>query len=177
MPGVIYHPETRHRRSIRLKGYDYTSAGTYFVTLCTWQRHCLFGDVVDGEICLNSCGELVHREWLKTAAVRNNVAIDEFIVMPNHLHGILVIHDARATQRVAPTSGPPFGSIGAIIGQFKSVVSKRLNHLRSNPGGPIWQRNYYERVIRGDKELTALRQYILNNPSQWNTDKNNPQNL
>ncbi len=178
-----------HRRSIRLPGYDYTHPGAYFVTICTHQRESLFGDVVDGEMRLNEFGEIVREEWFQTAKIRPNVELrdDEFVVMPNHIHGIIWIVDiVGATRRVAPTTttrqvapmaseprGPVPGSIGAIIGQFKSIVTKRINILRAAPGAPVWQRNYYEHIIRNEHALNAIRQYIHDNPARWSWDRNN----
>jgi REP element-mobilizing transposase RayT len=183
-----FNPDLHRRRSIRLENYDYTRAGAYFVTICTFERECLFGEVVEGVMGLNRSGEIVRDEWLMTDELRNYVVLDEFMVMPNHFHAILVINNVgatrwvaldgqeksenRATQRVAPTPGPVSGSIGAIIGQFKSAAPKRINQLRNNPGGAVWQRNYYERVIRDDRELDTIRQYIADNPARWADDEN-----
>jgi REP element-mobilizing transposase RayT len=188
---VTFNPDIHHRRSIRLTGYDYGSSGAYFVTVCAWRRECLFGEIEDGVMVLNDYGRIVQTEWLRSAEIRKEIALDEFIIMPNHFHGIVVIEndvgatrwvahgcdniDERATHRVAPT-GPVSGSIGAIIGQFKSISSRRINAFRDNPGCPVWQRNYYERVIRNDRELAAIREYIAANPSQWALDRENPAN-
>lgn len=142
----------------------------------------MFGDVINGKMWLNDAGRVVRDEWLKTPAVRPNVRIvdAEFVVMPNHLHGIIWI-EVHATRRVSPTihktnrpQGPQPGSIGAIIGQFKSVVTKRINRLRGTIGTPVWQRNYYERIIRDDDALHRIRQYIINNPARWSIDSKNP---
>jgi len=171
-----------HRRSIRLKGYDYTQPGAYFVTICTQDRQHLFGEVVDGEMRLNEAGEIVCAAWFKTAQLRSYVVLheDEFVVMPNHVHGIIWIvdDDGGATRRVAPTqnnrpAGPVPGSIGAIVGQFKSTVARRVNELRSTPGVPVWQRNYYEHIIRNDRALNIIRRYIAENPLRWHLDRNN----
>jgi putative transposase len=121
-----------HRRSLRLRDYDYSQNGAYFVTICTHQGTCPFGDVVDGDMVLNEWGAIVREEWLRTAIVRINIELDAFVVMPNHMHGIIVIVDNDGTigptRRVAPThaTGPKSGSVGAIIGQFKSIVTKRI---------------------------------------------------
>jgi REP element-mobilizing transposase RayT len=191
-----YNPEIHHRRSIRLKEYDYSNAGAYFVTMCTWQKECLFGDVMNGEMRLNELGGIVDKEWVQTAVVRSNVELDVYIVMPNHFHGIIILNDpvgatrrvahdmtiddmannTRATHRVAPTTLQS-GSIGAILGQFKSIAAKTINQTRNTLGMPLWQRNYFERVIRNENELHAIRQYIINNPLQWDMDENNPVNL
>jgi len=178
-----FNPEIHHRQSIRLRDYDYARAGAYFVTVCAFQRECAFGEVVDGQVVLNEMGEIVRDEWMKTANFRVYVQLDEFVIMPNHFHAVLWIKDVgathrvaqvgnrhaedqtknrpndnRATHRVAPTAGPVSGSIGAIIGQFKSAATKRINACRNTPGIPAWQRNYFERVIRDDRELENIRQ-------------------
>ncbi|MCK8603108.1 transposase [Desulfoferrobacter suflitae] len=171
-------PERRSRRSIRLKGYDYAGAGAYFVTICAQNRECLFGKIVDGKMVLNDAGEIVADEWIKTGDIRDKIILDEWVVMPNHFHGILVIDDRRGTARRAPTveqfGKPVSGSIPTIIRAFKSAVTKRINEMRKTPGVKIWQRNYYEHVIRNDNELNRIREYITNNPAQWETDQENP---
>lgn len=175
-----YDSQRHHRHSIRLRGYDYTQPGAYFITICTHERELLFGDVVDGEMRTNEWGEIVREEWFRTAQLRPYVTLhdDEFVVMPNHVHGIIWIvgEIVGATRRVAPTppTGPDAGSIGAIIGQFKSIVTKRINALRATPGAPVWQRNYYEHIIRDERALTAIRRYIAENPLRWHLDRYNP---
>ncbi|MFQ3583079.1 MAG: transposase [Chloracidobacterium sp.] len=174
-----------NRRSIRLQGYDYTQPGAYFVTIVARDRVCLFGEVVGGEMQLNEYGQIVCEEWFKTTALRPYVRLDEneFVVMPNHVHGIIrIVDDVGATRRVAPTTdtmdatppGPEPGSIGAIIGQFKSVTAKRINTRRGTPGLPVWQRNYYEHIIRNEESLNRIREYIGSNPMQWELDRENP---
>lgn len=180
----------RHRRSIRLKGYDYRQPGAYFVTICTYRWQSLLGKVIDGEMVLNSVGRIVEKEWLKAAVVRSNVTLDEFVIMPNHLHGIIVMGDSNvgATCQVDPTrahsvicasdtkraKGPKAGSLGAIIGQFKRTATLRINRLRGTRRKPVWQRNYYEHVIRSDESLNRIRAYIHYNPARWDLDKYNP---
>ena len=181
-----YDPERHHRRSIRLKGYDYSQVGAYFVTICTHNKACVFGDVVDGEMRLNEYGAIVKDEWLRTDTLRENVVIDEYIIMPNHIHGIVIIMGdgrgtlqrastgpIRATHRVAPTArGLISNSIGAIIGQFKSIVTKDVRKMGFRYFK--WQRNYYEHVIRNEDKLNRTREYVLNNPLQWQFDRENP---
>lgn len=179
--------DLQHRRSIRLRDYDYAANGAYFVTLCTHEKTCRFGAVVDGEMQLNESGEMVRDEWLRTAEVRPQVVLDAFVIMPNHLHSIIMIDhpvgatrrvarstpgdgDNRATHRVAPTPGPATGSLGAIIGQFKAAVTRRVN-AANGVNGPLWQRNYYEHVIRNDADLEAIRDYIEANPARWAEDE------
>ena len=157
------------------------------MTMCThrWER--LFGKVVDGKMALNQYGEVVEDMWLKINDIRLYVTVDEFVVMPNHVHGIIMIHDrpgnveiVGATQWVAPTEemsksrGPAPNSLGTIIGQFKSAVTKRINHLRNSPSWPVWQRNYFEHIIRDDKALNRILEYIHYNPQRWRLDKYNP---
>jgi putative transposase len=174
-----FDPQERNRRSIRLKGFDYSQAGAYFVTIVAWRREMLFGDVVDGEVILNEWGEIVREEWERTAIVRANVELGEYVVMPNHVHGILIFVDdgvevthVGATRRVAPTLQP--NSLGAVIGQFKSIVTKRINRLQNVAGRPVWQRNYYEHIIRNDLEWENIHRYIESNPSMWAEDEENP---
>jgi len=176
---MIHHPDKYHRQSIRLKDYDYTQAGAYFVTICTHKRECVLGDVVNGEMQLNELGQVVEIEWLKTAEIRDNVELDAFVIMPNHIHGIIVIIEScvGATGRSPLRNGPAPKSIGAIVAGFKSAATKRINELRSTPRAPVWQRNYYEHVIRNEDDLNEIREYILNNPLRWELDSENPKNM
>lgn len=183
-------PEIHHRRSIRLKEYDYSQPGAYFITICTHQREHLFGEIVDGVMKLNEHGQIAQEEWQKTALIRNEIELDEFVIMPNHFHGIIWIVDGscRGTARRAPTGGlgetsanftptheqfgkPVVGSIPTIVRAFKSAVSRRINLARCTPGNLVWQRNYWEHIIRDDQDLTNAQAYILNNPVQWENDE------
>jgi REP element-mobilizing transposase RayT len=177
-----------HRRSIRLKGYDYTRAGAYFVSICTKDRACLFGDVADGVMRLNQMGHIVRQCWLAIPDHFPHVLLDEFVVMPNHVHGILVImptHIVGATHASplqnddTPTRprGPQPRSVASIVGSFKSAAAKRINEHRGTPGAPIWQRNYYEHVIRDDESLNLIRNYIADNPLRWPIDAENPNTI
>jgi putative transposase len=176
-----FNQQKLHRRSIRLKGFDYTQPGAYFITIVTSQRDEIYGEISNGEMRLNQFGEIVRTEWLKTVDIRSNVELrkDEFVIMPNHLHGIIWIVDKRggATRRVAPTKGSRIleaGSIGAIMAQFKSITAKRINDLRGTPGIPVWQRNYFEHIIRDEIEFGTIRNYIQDNPLKWQEDQENP---
>lgn len=192
---MAYNPDIHHRHSIRLREYDYRDAGAYFLTICTFQRECLFGEVIGGEMRLNGFGEIVREEWLNTAKMRPNVDLDAYVTMPNHFHAVIFMNqdvgahcmrpdsdakdDSGAHSSGAHSSAPlrrQSGSIGSIIAGFKSAVTKRINTLRDNPGCPVWQRNYYEHVIRNDADLDNIRQYIANNPLKWDMDENNPAN-
>ncbi|MFQ5779284.1 MAG: transposase [Nitrospiria bacterium] len=171
----------QNRRSIRLKGYDYRQAGAYFVTVSTQNRECLFGDIADGEMVLNDAGRMVETVWEETPKLRPNIALDEFVVMPNHVHGIVtIIETCRGVLQYAPTQSntPKFRSptqtIGAIIRGFKSAATKRINEMRHTPGAKLWQRNYYEHIIRNKNELNRIREYIINNPMKWELDSENP---
>lgn len=167
------------RKSIRLKEFDYSSAGAYFVTICTHDRECLFGTVADEKIVLNDIGRIVENEWLQTAEIRDNVFTDAYIIMPNHVHGILFIEEMAnvgATGPVAPTKSGTLqpNTLGSIIGQFKSVVTKKIR--RSGRINFKWQRGFYDRVIRNDDELNRIREYIVYNPLKWQEDNDNPAN-
>ena len=181
-------PAVRHRRSIRLQWRDYGQPGAYFVTICTRDRECLFGEIADGRMWLNDMGHAVEAEWLNTAHIRPQVELGAYVVMPNHFHAIVVIVDNgrdvlagrgilddRGVSEYAPTEfRSPSQTIGAIVRGFKSAVTKRINAIRGTPGLPVWQRNYYEHVIRNDDELDRIRQYIVDNSVQWAMDRENP---
>jgi putative transposase len=176
-----YDPERHHRRSIRLSGWDYTSAGAYFVTICTHERSRLFGKVVDGQMQMNEYGQIVWACWKEIPLHFPHVELDAFVVMPNHVHGIIILapvgarHKVGAPHAVPPPFGKPVpGSIPTILRSFKSAVTKRINALREVPGAPVWQSNYYEHIIRYEREWGHIREYILNNPARWETNENNP---
>ena len=174
-----FDPNRHRRRSIRLRGYDYRGAGIYFVTLCTASRACLFGDVVDDEMRLHPIGAIVREEWLRTPELRPSVELDEYVVMPNHVHGLLVINDAgpmRASTETRPVKGLMPGSVGAIVGQFKSVTTKRVRREFGQAGRRLWQRNYFERIVRDEEALDRIRRYIIANPANWAKDPENPAN-
>ena len=179
-----YDSQKYRRRSIRLKDYDYSQAGAYFITICAYNRACIFGDILEGQIKLNQYGEIVNLEWLKTNNMRTNLVLDAYIVMPNHIHGIISIshfdHRMGTMQRAHTFEHfgkPVSNSIPTIIRLFKSSVTKQINALRGTPGVPVWQRNYYEHVIRNEDDLSEIREYILNNALKWDLDSENPKNL
>ncbi len=148
----------------------------YFVTICIHGRECVFGDVVEGTVRLNDRGQIAYQEWQKSAEVRDEIELDTFVVMPNHIHGIVIINGAAvgATGRSPGRSGPRKRSLGAFVDGFKSAVTKRINNLRGTPGIVMWQRNYYEHIIRDAESLTRIRQYIVDNPARWDFDRENP---
>ncbi len=173
----------KNRKTIRLKYYDYSQSGMYYVTICTHNRQNIFGEIINGEIVLNKFGELAKNEWERTSEIRHNVILDEFIIMPNHIHGIIIIKTGRDTVLRVPTTNfnypnttfeqfgkPTSNSIPTIIRSFKSTVTKQINETRKTPGLKIWQSRFYEHVIRTPNSLLKIRKYIKNNPINW---KNN----
>jgi putative transposase len=183
---------TATRRTIRLRDYDYTRGGAHFITICTRDRECLWGKVVNGMVLMNATKRLVKSVWLQTATVRPDKELDAHVVMPNHFHGFFFIHEspgvAGATRRVAPMknhfvaagktrrpTGPKPRSLGAVMAQFKSSVTKRLNDTRQYRGVSMWQRNYYEHVIRDEESLNRIREYIATNAERWDLDRENLQ--
>ena len=194
-----YNPNIHHRRSIRLKGYDYAQAGLYFITICCQDRACLFGEIQNGEMVLNEYGTIAHNEWMKTHEIRTNVELGEFVIMPNHIHGIIKImdiggrgelhspnnetHNNETPNNETPNNETPndykgecnsplrgpSNTIGAIIRGYKSSVTKQLNLL--NIGCVVWQRNYHEHIIRNEQSHQTISNYIINNPANWSEDK------
>ena len=174
-----YDPAKHHRRSIRLSGYDYSQPGFYFVTICCYQRQRLFGEIVNGAMQLNRSGEIVENEWLKSAVIRPNIELDKYIVMPNHFHGIVIINPVANCSSPLPSLTHPSmkpRSLSSIVAGFKSAVTKKINIIRNAPGTPVWQRNYYEHIIRNETALNNIRQYIINNPLSWYQDQLHPNN-
>ncbi len=190
---MTFDPEKHHRRSIRLRNYDYSQPGAYFVTICTYQKQSWFGEIKNGQIYLNQLGKIVADEWLKTCKIRPNFKLYEWVIMPNHFHGIVIINDYSGDDqslgardapldlgardapldlgaRDAPLQQKP-NSLSSCIAGFKSAVTKRINLLRQNTDTPIWQRNYYESILRDEKYLAVVREYIINNPKNWPNDR------
>jgi putative transposase len=213
---MIYDPDKYHRRSIRLKGYDYSQAGTYFINVCVQDRDCLLGEIINGEMQLNAAGQMIYDWWNQLPDKYPNIELDEFVIMPNHLHGIIILcdnvgaslvdaqnnansitmqkmipninpdespkniylNDNRAGTRPAPTNI----GLGDVIGSFKSIITneyiKGVQKLNWPPFNKrLWQRNYYEHIIRNENDLNRIRKYIIENPSQWDQDKENPNNM
>ena len=226
-----YDPNIHHRRSIRLKGYDYSQMGVYFITICCQDRTCLFGDVVDGEMVLNEYGRIALEEWIKTTTIRPNVELREFVIMPNHIHAIIrfigegecnspngkvelrtpenltdafntpqpssctCLNDQRrgeshspnenenlcapietgecnSNQQTGECNSPlrgPSQTVGAVVRGYKSAVTKKLNEL--GIGCSVWQRNYYEHIIRNEQSYINIAEYIIKNPAKWQEDR------
>lgn len=172
-------PVTGHlgRRSVRLAEYDYSRDGAYFVTVCAHSRECLFGSIANLVMVPNAFGKIAVSEWLKTHVLRPNVILDEFVVMPKHFHGIIVITSSRGVLSCPPTRGSlrsPSQTVGAIVRGWKGAVTKQINEMRGTPNALVWQRNYYEHIIRNEQDLQAIREYIVNNPARWADDEENP---
>jgi len=171
--------EIHHRHSIRLKGYDYSQTGYYFVTICTRNRECVFSDVVDGKMKLSRIGQLVQIAWNDLLERFHNLELDEFAVMPNHVHGIIIIVEAGlALPNQGAASSAPTKDIstrlGDVVRAFKSVSAINVNRFLSRLGVPLWQRNYYEHIIRNEESLNRVREYIETNPLHWELDRENP---
>jgi REP element-mobilizing transposase RayT len=186
-----FDPQKHHHRSIRLKEYDYTQPGGYFITIITFQRECLFGEIVNGEMSLSKFGLVAKHQWEKLPKRFPRIEAGAFVVMPNHAHGVIQIVDEsrRGTAgnqndqedksfRRAPThkqfGEPVKGSIPTIVRSYKSAVAYRINLMRGTNGVPVWQRNYYEHIIRNHEEWDRIHRYIESNPSNWAEDNENP---
>ena len=193
-----YNPDWHHRGSIRLRNRDYSQAGAYFITLCVENREHLVGDVVDGEMRLNESGKWAN-EYVSVLPQRfPDLFVDIHVVMPNHVHMVAVIRDDPVggtavgvihelpLQHELPLRQPALNDpeirrltrramlIPKMIGFYRMNVAKRINQMRGTPGVPVWQRNYYERIIRGNDELNRVREYIRDNPGKWSLDSENP---
>ena len=177
-----YDPAKHHRRSIRLKGYDYSSAGCYFVTICVRDGICSLGDIVDGEMVYSDYGRIAAESWLWLAEQYDYVSLDEWGIMPNHMHGIVAYDDDEMVGGVGLEEGGSRTArtglkrkpLGRLIGAFKTVSTKKINDLRGTPGVPFWQRDFWEHIIRNERALLAIREYIRNNPLGWEVDKLHP---
>jgi REP element-mobilizing transposase RayT len=171
----------------RLPKWDYSSPGRYFVTVCTFDRSEMFGAIVNDEMRVNECGGIVNDEWEKSFEIRHELKCDEFIVMPNHIHGIIRIYGSgdsvvethgRASlpiNKTKPQTGIAYRtpkSISSFIAGFKSAATKRINELRKLPGACVWQPRFHDHIVRNERELFAIRQYIRNNPANWKNDRN-----
>jgi REP element-mobilizing transposase RayT len=185
-PKRATNPTFHHRQSIRLKEYDYSQAGYYFITICTYQRQCLFGTISNGQMELSANGEIAASVWINGFHRYSNIVFDDCVVMPNHMHGILQItllekeenskpiHKNKSGLLNVPNEhwmGTKSDSVGSLIQNYKSVTTRKINMHLGTPGMPVWQHNYYERIIRNEKSLMFIRNYILNNPANWLIDE------
>ena len=185
-----------HHRSRRHPDWDYTQSAAYFVTICTHQRAHLFGRVVDGMMHRNAFGRVAAAEWHRSETIRDTIHLDAFVVMPNHIHGIVVIAppdadaptdpqgyavhpvdaptppdpDVTSSGRTTSPCGPQRRSLGSCIAGYKSAVTRRINQMRETPGGSVWQRNYHDHIIRSEPDWHRIRRYIQTNPARWTDD-------
>ena len=169
-----FDPDRHHRRSIRLRGYDYTQAGAYFITICTYGREPLFGHVVAETVALSPYGRIVEQCWRGLARHTPALTLDVFVVMPDHLHGLLILQaptDPSVSSGSADTADRPRGtmpgSVSALMQNFKSTSTRRVNCVRCTSGTPLWQRDYYEHTVRDTADLDRIRRYIAENPVRW----------
>ena len=215
-----YYSERHHRKSIRLQEYDYSQEGAYFVTICIHEMKCMFGRINNGSMTLNKHGVIAYEEWMRTKVIRPNVSLDAFVIMPNHIHGIIVIEcrgvlhtpswtetsrfdgrmqyaptsqlssnvngrmqyaptsqlssNVNGRMQYAPTFRSPSQTLGAIIRGFKSTTYRLINENKHICNIPLWQRNYFEYIIRNEFDLLRIREYITNNPFEWGKDEYYP---
>lgn len=200
-----YNHNFHNRNSIRMQGYDYSQPGAYFITICTHHKECLFGEINSGKMKLSTLGEIAYYQWIQLPYRFATIKLDTFVIMPNHLHGIIIInetqhpisrrgeagenrHGSSPKIQISPASpsntndysldvskpgGTISGSIGAIIQNFKSLTTRKINILLRSRNKPIWQRNYYEHIIRGETDYERIVEYIENNPISWVDDEYN----
>ncbi|MBI5635138.1 MAG: hypothetical protein HZA15_16845 [Nitrospirae bacterium] len=186
---MMYYPEIHHRQSIRLKEYDYCRSGAYFVTVCAWKKESILGEIENSEMLLNEYGRIVQEQRNTLPGHFENVTIDEFVVMPNHMHGIITLNSCRGevssppepnsktiTISIQGVDTPPVRkpALGQVVAYLKYQSAKKINIIRDTPGMPLWQRNYYEHIIRDERELHTIREYIRYNPLKWEEDDENP---
>ncbi len=173
----------RHRKNIRLEDYDYSSPGFYFVTIVSYKRKNNFGEIIDGEIKLNSLGMIVEKTWQEIPQHFPYIEVDSYVVMPNHFHGIVIIKEVGARHKVSRNedSAEPLQMetqpLGVIVRSFKSTVTKSAHDLGLFVGEKIWQRNYYEHIIRDEDDYQQIVDYVASNPSNWEFDHENHENL
>ncbi len=159
------------RKSLRLKDWDYSSTGMYYVTVCTQGRKYRLGHVVDERVILSDEGKIVFDCWNNIPIHFDYVRIHEFVIMPNHMHGIIEIVDTPknvGARHASPLLRKP---LGTIVGSFKSAVTKHINETRNSPGHPVWQRSFHDHIIRNDEDLIRITKYIRENPAKWQYDE------
>jgi putative transposase len=166
--------ETHHRQSYRLRHHSYSETRAYHITICSHNRDTIFGDVTHATVILSPIGKIIDEEIRKTPTVRSEVIVDTYVVMPNHVHLILTDDsNAMAPREFEP---PQAGTISSVINGLKAACTSRVRKEIGPPGIVIWQGRFYDRVIRDDEELQRTRQYIIDNPAQWEDDHENPKN-
>ena len=171
MDDEVLHPG---HRSIRFPGYDYSAVGLYFITICAYEKQCIFGQIVNARVELSGIGCTARDSWVSIPLHFPRTRLHEFVIMPNHLHGIVEICAKLGRSSAAPLLGVQAGSIGAIVRSFKAVVTRQARQ-HSEWSGEVWQRNYFERVLRDGQEFSDATRYIVENPLKWEWDLENPQ--
>jgi putative transposase len=169
--------EKRQRKTVRLREYDYSQPGEYFVTICTKNHECIFGSIVDGKMDMNKRGRIVDEYWKGIPEHFPYVDLDECIIMPNHFHGIIIINDMDIHCRGEVTSPLRKSTLGNIAAYFKYRSTKLINESQGTPDAKVWQRNYYDRIIRDEKELQNIRDYIINNVLARTFETDRPENI
>ena len=183
------------RRSTRLRGYNYRQTGGYFVTICVQDQKCLFGKIIDGQMQLNEIGKIVIECWNRIPQHFFSTELDVYVVMPNHVHGVILLSTGGSKSACPPTHAQPnrrgevssspssnrkhevsSPTLGHVVAYFKYQSTKYINQHRDIPGTQIWQRNYYDHILRDDMDLQRIRQYITDNPMQWQLDQLHPNN-
>lgn len=181
---MVYDPEIHHRRSIRVQGFDYASRNAYFVTICVVKRHCVLSQIRDSKVVLSSFGKIVSACWNDLPNHYSHIELDEFVVMPNHVHGIIRIVGAGFKPALTGAPSAPYANTGAglkpaptmhglaeVVRALKTFSARRINTFRKTAGAAFWQRNYYEHIIRNGEDLKNVRDYIIANPVNWENDE------
>ena len=178
-----FDSQKHHRRSIRVPDYDYSQPGAYFITIVAWRRESLFGEIINGEMQLNNAGQIVWDVWQSLPARFPQITLGTAVVMPNHFHGIVIINETpvgvihELPLRVTNQKERRRMTIPLVVGYFKMNTAKRINKILNSEGTPVWQRNYYEHVIRDDEEHNRIHLYIEVNIDNWVNDEENPVNV
>jgi putative transposase len=190
----MYFQNKYRIESTRLKDFDYSSNGYYFITICTKNRECIFREIINEKMQLSAIGEFVLNGWKESFDIRKELFCDEFVIMPNHIHGIVIIENQNETYNsniIVETHGRASlperaslkhphrmsKSISSFVSGFKSAMTKYVNIFRHTPGMSLWQSRFYDHIIRDEKSLQKIRNYIVNNPINWQNDEMNPLNL
>jgi REP element-mobilizing transposase RayT len=167
------------RKSIRLRNYDYSQCGAYFITVCTEKRKCIFGDITNGKMILNNCGIIAEKELLKLNN-ETDVNLESYVIMPNHIHMIFefptdvgAIHELPSKMSIKERRKM---KLPKVVGKYKMLASKEINMIRKTPGKKLWQRNYWDHIIRDENDFNVISEYVENNPTKWDLDKLNPVN-
>ena len=169
-------PQNR-KSSPRLRGYEYSLPGGYFVTICTYKRVNSFGEVLDREMLLNRAGEIAQSAWRDLPNHYVNIQLDHYVVMPNHLHGIIFIKETDRRDRFLNLSLQKQHGLSEIVRGYKTWSARKMNQAMKSTGSPVWQRSFHDRVIRDEEELNRIREYIEANPLNWERDEENPKNI